>query len=447
MSILADIFMIAWIPFVLYQFSKQPSKQYAVMITFLIAWLFLPIKEYQFKGLPEYNKISATCIGIMIGAWAFDRNTFKSIRLNMMDLPMLLWCFSPLFSSLSNGLGLYDGLSCSMNRTVAWGMPYMVGKIYFSNFKSLNTLAMTLVIGGIIYIPLCLIEIRFSPQLHKWVYGFHQHDFGQTIRHGGFRPMVFMEHGLMVGMWMSTATLATLWLIYTKAGPAWLRHYRGIILSALLITFILCKSTGALILFLMATSALFLLKWLKLKVILWIIITLPLLYITLRTQGLWTGESLVKLAEKNINRERSQSLAFRLENEEMIVNRARQRIWLGWGDWGRWRVKNEEGEDITISDSLWVITLGRNGLLGVTCLVLIFILPLIMLLSKYSSFQLTQSEFSGALVLSTVLLLFAIDCLFNAMINPYFTMCAGSFSFLIKSFKEKQTFVPQLQFS
>ena len=37
-----------------------------------------------------------------------------------------------------------------------------------------------LLIGGLIYIPFCLFEIKMSPQLHKWVYGYHQHAFDQN---------------------------------------------------------------------------------------------------------------------------------------------------------------------------------------------------------------------------------------------------------------------------
>jgi hypothetical protein len=37
----------------------------------------------------------------------------------------------------------------------------------------------------------------------------------QTMRFGGWRPTVFMEHGLMVGMWMSMAAMIGLWLWWT----------------------------------------------------------------------------------------------------------------------------------------------------------------------------------------------------------------------------------------
>jgi len=48
---------------------------------------------------------------------------------------------------------------------------------------------------------------------------------------------------------------------------------------------------------------------------------------------------------------------------------------LGWGRWGRSRVYDETGRDISVTDGLWVITLGESGLLGLAGLMLMFTLP------------------------------------------------------------------------
>ena len=37
-----------------------------------------------------------------------------------------------------------------------------------------------------------------SPQLHFMTYGFYQHEFTQVVRMGGYRPMVFLQHGIAV---------------------------------------------------------------------------------------------------------------------------------------------------------------------------------------------------------------------------------------------------------
>ena len=46
------------------------------------------------------------------------------------DIPIVVWCFTPLASSLSNGLGVYDGLSACLSEIVLWGIPYYLGRVY-----------------------------------------------------------------------------------------------------------------------------------------------------------------------------------------------------------------------------------------------------------------------------------------------------------------------------
>ena len=79
-----------------------------------------------------------------------------------------------------------------------------------------HNLAIGLFIGGLVYVPLCWLEVQLSPQLHRWLYGKHQHAFIQQMRDGGYRPMVFMQHGLMVGMWMGMTALIGIWLWKAK---------------------------------------------------------------------------------------------------------------------------------------------------------------------------------------------------------------------------------------
>ncbi len=84
--------------------------------------------------------------------------------------------------------------------------------MFLSDLTGLRTIALGVFLGGLSYVPLCLYEIRMSPQLHRILYGFHQHEFVQTLRWGGFRPMVFMNHGLALGLWMTLACLSGYWL-------------------------------------------------------------------------------------------------------------------------------------------------------------------------------------------------------------------------------------------
>ena len=70
-----------------------------------------------------------------------------------------------------------------------------MGRAYFGDVKGLRELATVLFIGGLIYIPLYLYEIRLSPQLHNTIYGFHQHDFSPTLAMVAGAPRSFYNMG------------------------------------------------------------------------------------------------------------------------------------------------------------------------------------------------------------------------------------------------------------
>ena len=243
MSFQAQLVMVLCVPIVFYLFKRFSVAQ-AIVTAFLVAWLFLPQKAgFSFSGLPDYERISATCYGIVLCLLIFGSQQKTIWKFNWIDIPIVIYCICPFFSSLSNGLGAYDGASATLGNIVQYGLPYFIGRIYLANTQGLSILTKSILISGLVYVPLCLYEVRMSPQLHRIVYGYHGiRQFAQGIRYGGFRPSVFMRHGLSVGMWMMAVTLIALWLWQSgvvKKIPI------SIIIFILLVTVILVKSTGA----------------------------------------------------------------------------------------------------------------------------------------------------------------------------------------------------------
>ena len=187
MNALIPITLFGWIPVVVVLFSLLPARK-AVITAYLCAWLFLPIAGYELPGFTNYNKITATTVGVLLGILIYDADRLRKFQVSWMDLPMFCFCLSPLLSSVSNGLGVYDGASGASFKLLTWGLPYFTGRLYFSSLQGMRDLGYFMVLGGLIYVPLCLWEVRMSPQLHSNVYGIAQHSFDQTRRGGGFRP-------------------------------------------------------------------------------------------------------------------------------------------------------------------------------------------------------------------------------------------------------------------
>lgn len=430
MNLLVYLVMFGWIPLVLYLFHQLPVQR-ALVLSFIGAWLFLPQVSFSLPGLPDFTKMSATCYGILLATFIFDAKRFQQFKWNWIDLPMLIWCLCPLASSLTNDLGLYDGLSAALTQTVTWGFPYFLGRLYLGSLKGLKQLAVGIMIGGLLYVPLCLLEIRLSPQLHRWFYGYHAHSFEQTVRLGGFRPTVFMEHGLMVGVWMMTATLMAIWL--WRAGT--LTHLWQIpmiwLVLALGVTFVLLKSTGAYVLLVISLALLWVVTWSRTSFAIGLITLLMVAYLTVSTTSLLTpayAQQIVAMTSQVTGSERAESLAYRWENERLLSAKARQRPIFGWGGWGRARVYDEQGRDISVTDSLWIIAFGNHGLVGLVSLITALVLPILSVARRIPVANWTHPAAAPVAALAVALITYSLDCLVNAMVNPVFALVAGGLS-------------------
>lgn len=422
MSFFVPIAMFGWIPLVLLLFATLPPRR-AILISFLLAWLFLPVAEYEVRGIPNFAKMSATSLGVLLGIVLFDATRLSGLRLRWFDLPMLVWICVPMASSLTNGLGAYDGLSAVIDHGIVWGVPYFVGRMYFIDLLALRDLAVAVVIGGLLYIPLCLYEIRMSPQLHTMVYGFHQHVFAQSIRGGGWRPTVFMQHGLAVAMWMAMTSLLAIWLWQTRTVKNIRNIPMSILVPALVVTAVLCKSVGALALLIVGVTALSATQWTRSATIVLLLVMIAPVYLTARVAMSWDASSVVAMVYQ-LERDRAESLHMRLYNERRIVDITMNRPLFGWGRWGGYRNVDDDGGAV-VTDSLWILALGQTGFIGLAAIGLTLLLPTMLLMNRTRCRGWHTSERAGAAGLAVVLVLFVIDSLFNSMLNPLYLLAAG----------------------
>ena len=427
-----------WIPAVVYIFMRFPPQR-AVIVSFIVAWLYLPVVNIPLPGIPDLTKMSATCYGVLLATFIFDAGRFSSFKPSWLDLPMLIWCLCPFASSMSNSLGAYDGFATALDQTVTWGVPYYLGRIYLTDLFGLRQLAIGIFVGGLSYIPLCLMESRFSPQLHQWVYGYHGSPaFDQTYRLGGYRPTVFMNHGLAVGAWMMAATLAGIWLWKTGVLKQLWNIPISWLVGVLLITFVLCRSTGAYALLTIGLVLMFGSRWPRttLPVLLLIISMCSYLYINTMTES-YFSDQLVSVLSKVFPEERVASAEFRFNNEELLVDKARQKIVFGWGGYGRNRVYERDwtGEivDISVTDSLWIIAFGINGAVGLISLTASLLLPVVVFMQRHSAKLWSNRKVAPAAVLAVLITLYMLDCLLNAMVNPIYALaCGGIAGFVIR---------------
>ncbi|MEG4999260.1 O-antigen ligase domain-containing protein [Microcoleus sp. B4-D4] len=444
MVALIPIVLFGWLPIVFYLFVRFPPHR-AVIISFIVAWLFLPQASYPIPLLPPYDKVSASCYAILLATIVYDTSRLTTFKPGWLDVPMLIWCLCPIFSQATNG---GSPISPTFVQIVTWGLPYFVGRLYFGSLDGLRQLAIGMFAGGLAYIPFTLIEGVKGPILHQMVYGVNSfEDWGQARRMGGWRPVVFMQHGLMVGVWMMTAALIGVWLWQTGT----LKKFQGrnikTLVIVLTIAFFLCRSTGAYSLFAFALIVLFSAKFFRTSLPLLFIIGYIAFYLYIAASGQFSSHDVIDFITQIFGEERASSLKFRFDMEEILGAKARQAFLFGWGDSGGNRVYNEYGKDISVTDSLWIIAFGVHGVVGLASLFSSLLLPVVVFcLSKYPARTWAHPKVAPAAVLAVSLTMYVFDCVLNAMTNPIFAVIAGGLSGLVlkapESLKNKKTMSP-----
>ncbi|MBE9125770.1 MULTISPECIES: O-antigen ligase domain-containing protein [unclassified Coleofasciculus] len=431
----AQLALLLWMPVVFYLFTVFTPRK-AVIVSFIGGLLFLPQRTgFALPLIPDYAGMVATCYGIILAILVYDSQRLSSFQPGWIDLPMLIWCICPFASSITNGLGAYDGLNETLSQMATWGLPYYLGRLYLGNLAGLRELALCILKGGMIYVPLCLWEGRMSPNLHLMIYGYFPHSSGlsQAIRYGGYRPNVFMQHGLMVGMWMMTVALVAFWL--WKAGA--IKKIWGVSINwlvvVLLFTVIWCRSTGAYMYLVLGIIILFAAKWWRTSLPLLLLIVGLSYYLYTGATGTFQGDEIVSFMSEKINPDRAGSLEFRFDNEEILSEKARQQMTFGWGGWGRNRVyeENWRGElvDISVTDSLWIIAFGVNGAVGLASVTASLLVPAASFgLLRYPPRTWFNPKVAPAAVLAVALALFMLDCVLNNMFNPVFPLISGGIS-------------------
>jgi hypothetical protein len=429
-SALVPIALAGFFPVALVCFARLGPR--AGMLTSMVGgWLFLPSFDLFGADLPLLHTKAAFVPAVVIAAsLLLDGRRWMQLRPRLLDAPMAVWCLIPYAVALANDLGAYEAASAAFEATMTWGAPYLLGRVYLADPGGTRALADAVVKGALVYVPFCLWEIRMSPQLHRVVYGFQTFGFfSQSVRFGGYRPSVFMQDGLMVAMFMASGTLAAFWLWRTGSRRVLGGVPFGLIAGVLAVTTVLCKSVGALALLAAGTAVLEGTRQLRGPALVLVLLATPPLYCAARLAG-WTGESLVELSQEVVNTDRAQSLGFRIENEDMLNAKALRQPWLGWGRWGRSRVYDESGRDLSITDGMWIIALGVTGLVGLIAMWLSLAVPSLVFLRRFAARRWSSPGVAPAAALCVVILLWMIDDLLNAMMTPIYPMIAGALAAL-----------------
>lgn len=307
------------------------------------------------------------------------------------------------------GLDSHDAVSIALSMVLDYYLPFAIGQRVFRTERDLRDLFEVLTLCALIYAPFSLIELRMSPQFHRWVYGYHQHSFLQSIRGTGYRPVVFMNHGLSVATFMFSALCAAFALHRVRAP---IRPAPGLRTVAAGVLVLLCKSFAAIG---YSLGAVLLHLFRSTRVMSWAVLAIALLvvaYPAVRVSNVFPRKDVVAVFDR-IDPLRAGSLVFRLVNEQALLERALKRPLFGWGTWGRNRVFASWGQDVSVSDGQWIIVFGMFGLVGLVGFFALLLVPVLRFVRHRAA--MAPSSQALAASLSLIVVIFSVDMVPNAL--------------------------------
>lgn len=443
---IAYLMLLMW-PFVCLVLFRTQSVERAIVWSILGGYLLLPpLAEFNLPLVPAMDKVSIpnlSMLAILVFATAHKVRLLPQGRIATALVVLLVFSAIPtvmtnrepiLFEVLRDAdpiLFLVDALPGQSVRDVGSVLiaqaltivPLLVARQFLSSETGLREILTALMVAAIFYSVPSFIEIRFSPQTNVWVYGFFQHSFEQTIRAGGFRPIVFLPHGLWLALFVCTAAIAAAALA-RETEPK--NRSKAVLWSLYLLVFLIaCKSAASIAYGLLLVPLVYFAprRWMVLLATVFAIIAVT--YPMLRNVGAIPTDAIVaKVAEAN--ELRAQSLGFRFNNEEQLLERAAEKPAFGWSGWGRSLVRDsEDGEILTIPDGRWIIVFGSFGWLGYLAEFGLLALPL--LLMGVYVMRNPQAELSPYIgPISLILGITLIDMLLNATLTPFTWLTAGA---------------------
>jgi hypothetical protein len=329
-------------------------------------------------------------------------------------------------------LNVKDGLAVTVGSALQVALPFFLGAALLRTWRDLRTLLRFIAAAGVLYAFPALLEVRMSPQLHRWIYGYAQHsDFLQTMRFGGYRPMVFMAHGLAVALFFLVAALAALGLIRMRA-RIWgvSAGYVGLFLMFLLL---LCKSTGAIVYGLVA-APIVALRATNMKKRLAVILGLfVMLYPLLREGNLFPVKEVLSFASV-FGSERAESLQFRFDNEDKLLSKASERPWYGWGQSGRNLTYDAVGNVAAVTDGAWIIVLGAQGIVGFIAEFGLLVIPIFLAALRLKRIPDKQDR-SLLATLALIVSITALDLIPNGLFSNYPYFLSGALLTLSQTLK------------
>lgn len=392
--------LIFWIPFGLSLFMRErPTRAGLHVLIWGMMWL-PEAAAFDFPLLPPLSKYSLSALCGLLGIYLWGKSRLRAARFGRgYDLVAFLMMLGEVGTVITNqdpltygswtsihlpAFTAYDGLSAAVRDFLELCLPLVLGRALVRSRKDLTEMMQIFVVAGLVYSLPILYELRMSPMLHQNIYGFQPRtDWSQNLRLGGYRPTVFMGHGLVVGFFMFLSTISAVALHKAGKRRLWGSVPMGFVVGYLFVMLVLVKATAAL---LYAAAGFALIRFVSVKNQLRVCALLALIVVSYpfsRLTDVFPTQALLSAAG-TFGADRVQSMQFRFDNEDILVLKGMERPVFGWGGFARERVYDADtGKDLVVQDGAWILLFGTHGILGFLCYYFILLMPIFATARRY----------------------------------------------------------------
>ena len=433
---IASLALLIWPILTVYLFHRLPPGR-ALIWALLGAYLLLPPSPaaFDFPAMPPLSKhtlpnltVFLVCLLVLPRRVPFIPDSYSARFL------IFLYIFTPVATVMTNrepieflsgglpALRSIEAVALTVNQAIIL-FGFLAARPLLRTEEAQRDLLIAFVVGGLAYSIPMLVEVRLSPQMNVWVYGFMQSSFAQSIRAGGFRPMVFLFHGIWAAFFTLICVISAMALWRAEMRGKWKRY--AFATGYLFLLLIACKTLGPMIFMVLLTPLVWFLGMRSQLQIAAVLGVLAVAYPILKGAELIPTDMMLEQAAK-VSEERAGSLRFRFDNEDMLLERAAEKPYFGWGSWGRNHIHNQiDGTIQSVTDGRWIITIGVYGWFGYIAEFGLLALPLFLLWRETTYLDRRKiSPFIGPIGL--LLGANMIDMLPNATLTPMTWLLSGA---------------------
>lgn len=228
---------LCFLPLTAICFARLPLRT-AILAVAIGGWWLLPVARY--APVPPGTRFPWWITGIALpsdmlvtkawipplaafaGASLRDWGRLRDWRPALVDLPMASWCLWPLIGGLVIG-GSPPGWLATLYLTGAWGLPWLIGRVWLSRREGERALTRAIALSGLANLPVAILEGVRPAWLYDAIYGPQPFRTDGVERYFGYRPLGFLEDGNLYGLWTALAAFAAVALLRQREtrGGAW----------------------------------------------------------------------------------------------------------------------------------------------------------------------------------------------------------------------------------